>query len=158
MVQGIRSFPFLCEDLGRNDVEIFADEEAFKVLKDSYPAEFIFPAQDVHYGTEFLSKKLSIKTVRSIDEALDHIAEYSSKHSEAIISEDQDMINRFSKEVDAAVVYTNTSTAFTDGAQFEMGAEIAVAKNFMPERSHGSQRAFTSYKWIVTGQGQIRAK
>ena len=154
----LSDLPFLCEDLARGDVEVFADEKSYKVLKESYPANLIFPAQKAHFGTEFLAKKLSIKTVRNIEEALDHIAEYSSKHSEAIISEDQDMINRFSKEVDAAVVYANTSTAFTDGAQFEMGAEIGISTQKLHARGPMALKELTSYKWIVRGQGQIREK
>jgi len=154
----LSDLPFLCEDLARSDVEVFADEESYKVLKESYPANLILPAQEAHYGTEFLAKKLSIKTVRNIEEALDHIAEYSSKHSEAIISEDQDMISRFSKEVDAAVVYANTSTAFTDGAQFEMGAEIGISTQKLHARGPMAIKELTSYKWIVSGQGQVREK
>ncbi len=154
----LSDLPFLCEDLARSDVEVFADEESYKVLKESYPANLIFPAQEAHFGTEFLAKKISIKTVRNIEEALDHIAEYSSKHSEAIISEDQDMISRFSKEVDAAVVYANTSTAFTDGAQFEMGAEIGISTQKLHARGPMALKELTSYKWIVSGQGQIREK
>jgi len=154
----LSDLPFLCEDLAKDEVEVFADEEAYKVLKESYPADLISPAQEAHFGIEFLAKKLSVKTVRNIDEALDHIAEYSSKHSEAIISEDQEMINRFSKEVDAAVVYANTSTAFTDGAQFEMGAEIGISTQKLHARGPMALKELTSYKWIVTGQGQIRGK
>ena len=154
----LSDLPFLCEDLAKEEVEVFADEEAYKVLKESYPADLISLAQEEHFGTEFLAKKLSIKTVRNVDEALDHIAEFGSKHSEAIISEDKDMISRFSKEVDAAVVYANTSTAFTDGAQFEMGAEIGISTQKLHARGPMALKELTSYKWIVTGQGQIREK
>ncbi len=154
----LSDLPFLCEDLAKEEVEVFADEDAYKVLKENYPADLISLAQEEHFGTEFLAKKLSIKTVRNVDEALDHIAEYSSKHSEAIISEDKDMINRFSKEVDAAVVYANTSTAFTDGAQFEMGAEIGISTQKLHARGPMALKELTSYKWLVTGHGQIREK
>jgi glutamate-5-semialdehyde dehydrogenase len=148
--------PYICEDLSRGGVEVYADKDAFEVLKDNYPSELLFPALQKHFGTEFLAKKLSVKTVSNIDEALDHIAVYSSKHSEAIISEDEEMIRRFSKEVDAAVVYTNTSTAFTDGAQFEMGAEIGISTQKLHARGPMALKELTSYKWIITGQGQIR--
>jgi len=154
----LSDLPFLCEDLAKEEVEVFADEGAYKALKESYPADLISLAQEEHFGTEFLAKKLSIKTVRNVDEALDHIAEFGSKHSEAIISEDKDMISRFSKEVDAAVVYANTSTAFTDGAQFEMGAEIGISTQKLHARGPMALKELTSYKWIVTGQGQIREK
>jgi glutamate-5-semialdehyde dehydrogenase len=148
--------PNLCRELAKDGVEVYADEDAYEVLKDNYPATLLFPALKEHFGTEFLAKKLSVKTVSSVDEALDHIAEYSSKHSEAIVSEDQEIISRFSKEVDAAVVYANTSTAFTDGAQFEMGAEIGISTQKLHARGPMALKELTSYKWIVTGQGQIR--
>jgi glutamate-5-semialdehyde dehydrogenase len=154
----LSDLPFLCEDLAKEEVEVFADEEAYKVLKENYPTDLISQAQEEHFGTEFLAKKLSIKTVRNVDEALDHIAEFSSKHSEAIISENKDVISRFSKEVDAAVVYANTSTAFTDGAQFEMGAEIGISTQKLHARGPMALKELTSYKWLVTGHGQIREK
>jgi glutamate-5-semialdehyde dehydrogenase len=94
----------------------------------------------------------------TFEQALDHIAEYSSKHSEAIIYEDPEAINRFFNEVDAAVVYANTSTAFTDGAQFEMGAEIGISTQKLHARGPMALKELTSYKWIVTGNGQIREK
>jgi glutamate-5-semialdehyde dehydrogenase len=154
----LSDLPVLCGEMAKEGVEVFADEDAYAVLKGHYPDNLLFPALEAHYGTEFLAKKLSVKTVSSVDEALDHIAEYSSKHSEAIISEDQEIISRFSKEVDAAVVYANTSTAFTDGAQFEMGAEIGISTQKLHARGPMSLKELTSYKWIVTGQGQIREK
>ncbi len=152
----LNDLPYLSEELAIGGVEVYADENAFKVLKDHYPENLLFPALEDHFGTEFLAKKMSVKTVSSIDEALDHIDQYSSKHSEAIISEDKDAIKRFSKEVDAAVVYSNTSTAFTDGAQFEMGAEIGISTQKLHARGPMALKELTSYKWIVTGQGQIR--
>lgn len=154
----VSDLPDLCENLVKEGVDVFADDEAYKALRKSYPDHLLFPAQEEHFGTEFLAKKLAIKTVSNIDDALDHIAEYSSKHSEAIVSEDQDIINRFYKEVDAAVVYANTSTAFTDGAQFEMGAEIGISTQKLHARGPMALNELTSYKWIVAGQGQIREK
>ena len=152
----LSDLPYMCEDLAEGGVEVFADKDAYEVLKGKYPSNLLFPALEAHFGTEFLAKKLSVKTVSDVDEALDHIAEYSSKHSEAVISEDQDVIRRFSKEVDAAVVYANTSTAFTDGAQFEMGAEIGISTQKLHARGPMALKELTSYKWIVTGKGQIR--
>jgi glutamate-5-semialdehyde dehydrogenase len=152
----LQDLPDLCQELAKAGVEVFADEDAYKVLKGNYPDNLLFPALETHFGTEFLAKKISVKTVSSLDRALDHIAEYSSKHSEAIISENQEIISRFSKEVDAAVVYTNTTTAFTDGAQFEMGAEIGISTQKLHARGPMALKELTSYKWIVTGQGQIR--
>jgi glutamate-5-semialdehyde dehydrogenase len=148
----------LCRRLVEEEVEIYADESSFPVLKDHYPGGKIFRAEKVHFGTEFLSRKISIKSVMTFEQALDHIAEYSSKHSEAIISEDPEAINRFFNEVDAAVVYANTSTAFTDGAQFEMGAEIGISTQKLHARGPMALKELTSYKWIVTGNGQIREK
>jgi glutamate-5-semialdehyde dehydrogenase len=154
----ISDLPYLCRHLVKQEVEIYADETAYPILKDHYPEGKIFKASSQHFGTEFLSKKMSVKSVNSIDEALDHIAEYSSKHSEAIISEDLNAINRFFKEIDAAVVYSNTSTAFTDGAQFEMGAEIGISTQKLHARGPMALKELTSYKWIVVGSGQIREK
>lgn len=108
------------------------------------------------YGREFLSLKMSVKTVASLDEALDHIYRYSSRHSEAIISKDNTNIERFLNEVDAAAVYVNTSTAFTDGAQFGLGAEIGISTQKLHARGPMALRELTSYKWQITGNGQVR--
>jgi glutamate-5-semialdehyde dehydrogenase len=152
----LSDLPYLCQQLYGSEVEIFADKPAYAVLKDTFPEGKIYPAEEAHYGTEFLSKKMSIKTVNSLDEALDHIARYSSKHSEAIVSEDKEAVTRFFNEVDAAVVYANTSTAFTDGAQFEMGAEIGISTQKLHARGPMALKELTSYKWIVRGNGQVR--
>jgi glutamate-5-semialdehyde dehydrogenase len=154
----IKDLPYLCKQLVESDVEIYADKTSFDILRDNFPDGFIYPADKVHFGTEFLSKKMSIKSVGSLDEAFDHIAEYSSKHSEAIIADDPAVLNRFLNEVDAAVVYANTSTAFTDGAQFEMGAEIGISTQKLHARGPMALKELTSYKWIVRGKGQIREK
>lgn len=134
-------------------VEIFADETAFAALP-SNPR--IYPALPKHFGTEFLSLKLSVKTVLSLDEALDHISTYSSKHSEAILSENPAAIARFLNEVDAAAVYANASTAFTDGNQFGLGAEIGISTQKLHARGPMALRELTSYKWRIEGNGQIR--
>jgi glutamate-5-semialdehyde dehydrogenase len=154
----ISDLSYLCRQLVENQVEIYADADSYMHLKEVFPDGLIFPAQEAHFGTEFLSKKISIKTVNSFNEALDHIAEYSSKHSEAIIASDTEIITRFFKDVDAAVVYANTSTAFTDGAQFEMGAEIGISTQKLHARGPMALMELTSYKWIVIGKGQIREK
>jgi glutamate-5-semialdehyde dehydrogenase len=99
---------------------------------------------------------MSIKTVNSFDEALKHIQQYSSKHSEAIISDIPRNIERFLNEVDAAAVYSNTSTAFTDGAQFGLGAEIGISTQKLHARGPMALAEITSYKWVVRGNGQIR--
>ncbi|WP_026955636.1 glutamate-5-semialdehyde dehydrogenase [Algoriphagus vanfongensis] len=135
-------------------VKIYADSLAFEALE---PNELISRADDSHFGTEFLSLKLAIKTVLNIEEAIAHITEHSSRHSEAIISEDQEAIEQFLLEVDAAAVYVNASTAFTDGAQFGLGAEIGISTQKLHARGPMALRELTSYKWIIRGNGQTRA-
>jgi len=142
--------------LAEKEVELFADEAAYNTLIGHYPAQLLHKAQPEHFGTEFLSLKMAVKTVDSLDEALDHIAQYSSKHSEAIISEDMERIETFLNRVDAAAVYANASTAFTDGAQFGLGAEIGISTQKLHARGPMGLHELTSYKWVVKGNGQIR--
>ena len=123
----VNDLPRLVEQLSSDEVTIYADESAYKVLIGKYPEALLQHATPEHYGTEFLSYKMAVKTVSNLTEALEHIAQYSSGHSEAIISNNQNHIDQFFKAVDAAVVYANTSTAFTDGAHFGMGAEIGLS-------------------------------
>jgi len=143
----------LCSDSG---VVIYADEKAFAVLKGKYPRELLEPATKESFGTEFLSYKMAVKTVESFDEALLHISKYGSKHSEAIISENNSRIQLFYKSVDASSVYANASTAFTDGAEFGLGAEIGISTQKLHARGPMALEALTTYKWIVEGNGQIR--
>jgi glutamate-5-semialdehyde dehydrogenase len=152
----LQDLPGMVSELGNQEVELFADVLSYKVLQGHYPAKYLFHANEHHYGTEFLSKKISVKTVASLSEALEHIAKYSSKHSEAIIACDEKIIQHFFREVDAAVVYANTSTAFTDGAQFEMGAEIGISTQKLHARGPMALKELTSYKWVVRGNGHIR--
>ncbi len=143
--------------LAKSDVEIYADKPAYNMLDRKYPNHLLMPATDESYGTEFLSYKMAIKTVASFDEAIEHIAKYSSKHSEAIISENKDNCELFLKIVDAAAVYVNTSTAFTDGAQFGLGAEIGISTQKLHARGPMALEELTSYKWLIEGDGQIRS-
>ena len=154
----VPKLPDILAPLAKSNVTIYADNDSLSVLKDHYPANLLEPATNESYGTEFLSYKMSVKTVSSIDEALEHIFKYSSKHSEAIISSDAAHIERFLNEVDAAAVYANTSTAFTDGAQFGMGAEIGISTQKLHARGPMALPELTSYKWVVRGTGQIRPK
>lgn len=147
----------LTKPLADKEVEVYADERAYEVLKGNYPDELLHQAAPEHFGIEFLDMKIAIKTVNTLQEALDHIAEYSSKHSEAIISEDAANIETFLNTVDAAAVYVNTSTAFTDGAQFGLGAEIGISTQKLHARGPMGLEELTSYKWIVRGNGQIRS-
>ncbi|MEP0713485.1 glutamate-5-semialdehyde dehydrogenase [Algoriphagus sp.] len=144
----------LIQPLLKSEVQVFADEKAFIAL-DIH--DLISKAEESHFGTEFLGLKLSIKTVANLDEALDHIAAYSSKHSEAIVAENQETIDRFLLEVDAAAVYANASTAFTDGAQFGLGAEIGISTQKLHARGPMALKELCSYKWIVRGDGQVRS-
>lgn len=146
----------LCEMLEEFNVEIYADEPAYEVLEGRYPAELLFPATEESFGTEFLSYRMAIKTVSSLDAALQHIRMYSSKHSECIITEDEASAETFTKRVDAACVYTNVSTAFTDGAQFGLGAEIGISTQKLHARGPMGLEELTSYKWIIKGNGQVR--
>jgi len=146
----------LVKQLAGKHVEIFADEKAWKSLVGKYPAPHLFPADEDSFGTEFLSHKLSIKTVAHFKDALNHIYAFSSKHSEAIICENPERINQFFQSVDAAAVYANTSTAFTDGAQFGLGAEIGISTQKLHARGPMGLNELTTYKWLVQGDGQVR--
>lgn len=151
------ALPSLMEAMGKEHrVEVFADESAYGALDGHYAAALRHAAPE-HFGTEFLSLKMSIKTVSGLDEALEHIHRYSSKHSEAIVAEDPQIIERFLNSVDAAAVYANTSTAFTDGGQFGMGAEIGISTQKLHARGPMALPELTSYKWIVKGSGQVRS-
>ena len=148
--------PFLCKKLEESKVIIYADEQSYKALSGLYPAELLQPATKESFGTEFLDYKMSIKTVANPEEALDHIAKYSSKHSECIVSENPATIALFQKMVDAACVYENVSTAFSDGAQFGLGAEIGISTQKLHARGPMALEELTTYKWIIKGKGQIR--
>jgi glutamate-5-semialdehyde dehydrogenase len=139
-----------------SDVEIYADPKAYRALKGFYPDNLLKKADAKSFGTEFLSYKMAVKTVDSIEEAIAHISRYGSKHSEAIISENNSRINLFNKSVDASSVYSNTSTAFTDGAQFGLGAEIGISTQKLHARGPMALEALTTYKWLIKGNGQIR--
>lgn len=152
----LADLPFICEKLADSQVVICADERALGVLSGSYPTALLQSVTPASYGTEFLDYKMSIRTVSSIEEALKHIAKYSSKHSECIISESADAIHLFEQIVDAACVYANVSTAFTDGAQFGFGAEIGISTQKLHARGPMALPELTTYKYIIEGNGQIR--
>lgn len=143
----------LCSD---SDVIIYADERSYSNLEGKYPGTLLQKATDESFGTEFLSYKMSVKTVDSFDEALFHINKYGSKHSEAIISENKEQINLFYSLVDASSVYSNASTAFTDGSEFGLGAELGISTQKLHARGPMALEALTTYKWIIEGKGQIR--
>jgi len=143
----------LCKD---SDVLIYADEKAFNALKGKYPEKLLEKANEKSFGTEFLSYKMAVKTVGSFGEAIEHIARYSSRHSEAIISENSERQSAFCRMTDASSVFVNTSTAFTDGAEFGLGAEIGISTQKLHARGPMALEALTTYKWIIEGNGQVR--
>lgn len=153
----LSDLPALCEKLASRDVILYADVKAYTFLNGKYPANLLQKASQESYGIEFMDYKMSVKTVSSIYEAVDHIAKYSSKHSECIVSENEQQIEYFDKMVDAACVYTNVSTAFTDGAQFGFGAEIGISTQKLHARGPMALPELCSYKWIIKGSGQIRS-
>ncbi|MEM8887237.1 MAG: glutamate-5-semialdehyde dehydrogenase, partial [Bacteroidota bacterium] len=147
--------PMIVEGMKAAEVEIFADEKAHPILSAAdYP--HLEEAEEADFGREFLSYKCSVKVVGEYKEALSHIAKYSSKHSEAIISEDQALCENFLKAVDAAAVYTNASTRFTDGGVFGLGAEIGISTQKLHARGPFALEKLTTEKWVVRGDGQVR--
>lgn len=152
----LNDLPVLCRKLQDSNVLIYADEKAYRALQNNYPDELLKPATEESFGTEFLSYTMAIKTVKNIDSALKHISKYGSKHSECIITEDDAQASLFTKVVDAACVYTNVSTAFTDGAQFGLGAEIGISTQKLHARGPMGLEELTTYKWIIKGEGQTR--
>ena len=154
----LEELPAFAKRLSEEKVVIYADEKSFEKIQGNYPDGLLFPATDESFGTEFLSMKIAVKTVGSFDEALEHINKYTSKHSEAIISENVEQIENFRKLVDASSVYSNASTAFTDGAQFGLGAEIGISTQKLHARGPMALEELTSYKWVIEGDGHIRPK
>ena len=152
----LNDLPDLLQLCAESEVEIFADNDTFGALNDKYPASLLKRAVKESFGTEFLSKKMALKTVASLQEALDHISEFGSGHSEAIISENDSRIDTFLRMVDASAVYSNASTAFTDGAEFGLGAEIGISTQKLHARGPMALEELTTYKWIIRGDGQIR--
>lgn len=152
----LEDLPTLTNKLAEKNVLIHADEKSFNKLKDTYPSSLLQKITPDSFGTEYLALEMSLKTVADIDEALDHIAKYGSKHSEAIVSENAEAVNKFQKMVDASSVYSNASTAFTDGAQFGLGAEIGISTQKLHARGPMGLEELTSYKWIIEGDGQVR--
>lgn len=153
----LSDLPTLCQRMADKQVVIYADEQAFEVLQDVYPAELLQSATEGSFGTEFLDYKMAIRTVDSLDMAIEHISLYSSGHSEAIITNDKQTADIFTSQVDAACVYVNVSTAFTDGGQFGFGAEIGISTQKLHARGPMALRELTTYKYIVTGNGQTRS-
>ena len=152
----LKDLPFLLKDLlEKHNCTIFADEKSYTFLENKNE-KLIQKATERHFGHEFLAMQLAIKTVADVEEAVDFISTFSSKHSEAIVTEKQNVADFFTLNIDAAVVYVNASTAFTDGGEFGMGAEVGISTQKLHARGPMALREMTSYKWIVTGNGQVR--
>ncbi|MFN8240767.1 MAG: glutamate-5-semialdehyde dehydrogenase [Bacteroidales bacterium] len=153
----LQDLPWLVGDCQGKNVIIYADRQAYKALDGKYPGSLLEKATKESFGTEFLSYKMAVKTVKSTEEAIAHILEHGSKHSEAIITEEQPVADLFLRTVDASSVYHNTSTAFTDGAQFGLGAEIGISTQKLHARGPMALAELTTYKWIIKGDGQVRS-
>ena len=146
----------LCEPLQGSNVKIFADEAAYAALEGCYPAELLLHADEESFGTEFLSYSMAVKSVATVDEAVEHISRYGSGHSECIVAENSDAADLFTTLVDAACVYVNAPTSFTDGAQFGLGAEIGISTQKLHARGPMALDEIVTYKWIIKGNGQVR--
>ena len=144
----------LADDPQKPPVTIYADEKAYDTLKGRYP--LLEHATEESFGTEFMDYKLAVKTVSSLDDALAHIDCYGSGHSEAIITRDEQAARRFQAHVDAACVYWNAPTSFTDGAQFGLGAEIGISTQKLGPRGPMALEEICTYKWLIEGEGQVR--
>ncbi|UCD54076.1 MAG: glutamate-5-semialdehyde dehydrogenase [Dehalococcoidia bacterium] len=150
-----RYLPLVAAEWAKAGVEMHCDEKALSILK-SRPSLNLVPATDEDWGKEFLALVAAIKVVNSLDEALEHIERYSSGHSEAIVTGEYQAAMRFLNEVDAACVYVNASTRFTDGGQFGLGAEVGISTQKLHARGPLGVKELTSYKWIIFGSGQVR--
>ncbi len=148
--------PAVCSPLAQHEVTIYADSRAYATLAGSYPVSLLQPATAESFGTEFMAMKMAIRTVDTIDEALEHIRLYGSGHSEAIVTSDEAAARLFQQSVDAACVYWNAPTSFTDGAQFGLGAEIGISTQKLGPRGPMALEEMTTYKWIIEGEGQVR--
>lgn len=152
----LNDLPVLCEELPQDNVEIFADALCYEYLKKSYPKHLLKLATEETFGTEFLDYKMAVKATMTIQAAVEHIGIYGSGHSECIVTEDEWSANYFMKAVDAACVYVNVPTSFTDGGEFGLGAEIGISTQKLHARGPMGLEELNTYKWIIQGDGQIR--
>lgn len=148
--------PKLAKKMIEKKVIIKADTSSYTILKKHYPKNLLKKSKNNDYGKEFMSLKIAIKTVNNFDEGLDFIQSHTSGHSEAIITKNNKLAEKFLAMVDAAAVYTNASTRYTDGFEFGLGAEIGISTQKLHARGPMGLEALTTYKWIIRGQGQIR--
>lgn len=150
-----RYLPMIAKEWAGANVEMHCDKRSLAILK-SIPSLKLVPAKDEDWGKEFLGLIAAVKVVDSLDETLEHIERYGSGHSEAIITDNKKAAERFLNEVDAACVYANASTRFTDGGQFGLGAEIGISTQKMHARGPMALRELTSHKWLIIGDGHVR--
>jgi hypothetical protein len=153
----LQDLPQLCSQLAEKGVKLHADSEAYHVLEGHYPSQLLALVTADIWHTEWLSMQMGIKTVGSIEEALDHISTYGSGHSESIVTEDIEKQHQFQTMVDAACVYVNAPTSFTDGGQFGLGAEIGISTQKLGARGPMALEEITTYKWLIEGRGQVRS-
>ncbi|MBP3774520.1 MAG: glutamate-5-semialdehyde dehydrogenase [Bacteroidaceae bacterium] len=152
----LKDLAALCAPLADKQVLLFADAPVFVSLQGKYPSELLRPATEESYGTEFMSYTMAIKTVSCMEDALEHIYRYGSGHSESIVTENEERAQLFQAQVDAACVYVNAPTSFTDGAQFGLGAEIGISTQKLGPRGPMGLEEMTTYKWLINGKGQTR--
>ena len=152
----LSDLPELCGRMSQKGVAVYADEKAYGALKGKYPENLLRHAEAGNFGKEYLDYAMSVKTVESFGSAMDHIRAYGSGHSEAIVTESKELGERFLSEVDAACVYLNAPTSFSDGAQLGLGAEIGISTQKLHARGPMGLRELTTYKWLVRGNGQVR--
>lgn len=152
----VNDLPALCDGLQYAGVTIYADNEAYRSLQASYPSGLLEHATDESYGTEYLDYKMAVKVLWDVEEAVSHIARYGSGHSECIVTEDAQAADYFIKAVDAACVYVNVPTSFTDGGEFGLGAEIGISTQKLHARGPMGLEELNTYKWIIRGNGQTR--
>ena len=153
----LQDLPQLCSQLAEKGVKLHTDSEAYHVLEGHYPSQLLVLVTADIWHTEWLSMQMGIKTVGSIEEALDHISTYGSGHSESIVTEDIEKQHQFQTMVDAACVYVNAPTSFTDGGQFGLGAEIGISTQKLGARGPMALEEITTYKWLIEGRGQVRS-
>lgn len=152
----LEDLDILCKPLAEHHVWLYVDREAYSALNGRYPASLLYPSQERTFDTEWMDYKMGIRTVQDVDEAIAHIALHGSGHSECIITENRMVALKFQQEVDAACVYVNAPTSFTDGAQFGLGAEIGISTQKLGPRGPMGLEEITTYKWLIRGHGQVR--
>lgn len=152
----LNDLPALCRPLQESNVVIHADDVTYAVLDGNYPEKLLRHATEDSFGTEYLSYAMALKVVASVDEAISHIRRFGSGHSECIVTENEETANQFLRQVDAACVYCNAPTSFSDGAQFGLGAEIGISTQKLHARGPMALEEITTYKWIIHGNGQVR--